>query len=251
MPDYTSEALRNVALVGHGGVGKTLLAEAMLHKAGAIGAMGELARGTTVSDFDDQEKEHQHSLQSSLMSFAHDGCHVNLIDTPGYPDFLGRALSVLPAVETVAVVVDARSGVELSTRRMMEAASEHGLCRMLVVNKIDADDIDFDALMMSINEAFGDECLPINLPAPGGGAVVDVGEDAVYGRYVVIDHGEGTATLYGHASTTFVRLGQRVRERQVIALSGSTGRSTAPHLHFEVLVNGEPVDPLTFVEQPG
>jgi murein DD-endopeptidase MepM/ murein hydrolase activator NlpD len=84
--------------------------------------------------------------------------------------------------------------------------------------------------------------------AAGGGTVVDVGEDAVYGRFVVIDHGEGHATLYGHASMNLVNLGQRVRERQVIALSGSTGRSTGPHLHFEVLVNGEPVDPLTFVD---
>ena len=87
--------------------------------------------------------------------------------------------------------------------------------------------------------------------AAGGGRVIDVGEDAVYGRFVVIDHGEGFTTLYGHASTTLVSLGQEVRERQIIALSGSTGRSTAPHLHFEVLVEGEPVDPLAFVEQPG
>lgn len=86
--------------------------------------------------------------------------------------------------------------------------------------------------------------------AAGGGSVSDVGEDAVYGRFVVIDHGDGLTTLYGHASTTFVTLGQFVRERQVIALSGSTGRSTAPHLHFEVLQDGEPVDPLSFVEQP-
>jgi murein DD-endopeptidase MepM/ murein hydrolase activator NlpD len=86
--------------------------------------------------------------------------------------------------------------------------------------------------------------------ASGGGTVVDVGEDAVYGRFVVIDHGEGYATLYGHASATLVTLGQAVRERQVIALSGSTGRSTGPHLHFEVLVDGEPVDPLTMVQQP-
>jgi murein DD-endopeptidase MepM/ murein hydrolase activator NlpD len=86
--------------------------------------------------------------------------------------------------------------------------------------------------------------------AAGGGTVSDVGEDAVYGRFVVIDHGAGLTTLYGHASATFVDLGQFVRERQVIALSGSTGRSTAPHLHFEVLRDGEPVDPLTFVEQP-
>lgn len=86
--------------------------------------------------------------------------------------------------------------------------------------------------------------------AAGGGLVIDVGEDAVYGRFVVLDHGEGYTTLYGHASTTFVALGQTVRERQVIALSGSTGRSTGPHLHFEVLLEGEPVDPLSFVEQP-
>lgn len=86
--------------------------------------------------------------------------------------------------------------------------------------------------------------------ASGGGTVVDVGEDAVYGRFVVIDHGQGYSTLYGHASTTLVTLGQSVRERQVIALSGSTGRSTGPHLHFEVLVDGEPVDPLTVVQQP-
>ena len=86
--------------------------------------------------------------------------------------------------------------------------------------------------------------------ASGGGTVVDVGEDAVYGRFVVIEHPDGYATLYGHASMTLVTTGQEVRERQVIALSGSTGRSTGPHLHFEVLIDGEPVDPLTVVEQP-
>jgi murein DD-endopeptidase MepM/ murein hydrolase activator NlpD len=86
--------------------------------------------------------------------------------------------------------------------------------------------------------------------AAGGGTVIDVGEDVVYGRFVVIDHGGGYTTLYGHASLTLVGLGQAVRQRQVIALSGSTGRSTAPHLHFEVLLDGEPVDPLEFVTQP-
>ena len=86
--------------------------------------------------------------------------------------------------------------------------------------------------------------------ASGGGTVVDVGEDVVYGRYVVIDHGQGYATLYGHASLNLVSLGQTVREREVIALSGSTGRSTGPHLHFEILIDGEPVDPLTMVQQP-
>jgi murein DD-endopeptidase MepM/ murein hydrolase activator NlpD len=86
--------------------------------------------------------------------------------------------------------------------------------------------------------------------ASGGGVVVDVGEDEVYGRFVVLDHGDGYTSLYAHASLTLVLRGQRVRQKEVIALSGSTGRSTAPHLHFEVLLEGEAVDPLTMVTQP-
>lgn len=87
--------------------------------------------------------------------------------------------------------------------------------------------------------------------ASGAGIVIDVGEDPVYGRFVTLDHGEGYTTLYGHASTTMVTAGQRVRRNEVIALSGNTGRSTAPHLHFEIRLDGEPVDPLQFVSQPG
>lgn len=86
--------------------------------------------------------------------------------------------------------------------------------------------------------------------AAGGGTVVDVGEDEVYGRFVVLDHGDGYTSLYGHASLTVVERGQQVRQHEVIALSGSTGRSTAPHLHFEILLNGAAVDPLTLVSQP-
>lgn len=86
--------------------------------------------------------------------------------------------------------------------------------------------------------------------AAGSGVVVDTGEDPVYGRFVTLDHGEGYRTLYAHASETLVEIGQQVRRNEVIALSGSTGRSTAPHLHFEILLNGEAVDPLTMVRQP-
>jgi elongation factor G len=173
MPDYTTQDIRNVALVGHGGTGKTMLAEAMLFKTGAVAALGEIARGTTVCDFDPQEKEHQHSLSTAIASLDYDGKHVNLLDTPGYPDFLGRALIALPAVETVAVVVDARAGIEMSTRRMMEAAAERGLCRMIIINKIDADDTDLEGVLAQVTEEFGTECLPINLPAGGGKSVAD------------------------------------------------------------------------------
>ena len=173
MPAYTTDDIRNVALAGHGGAGKTTLVEALLAYAGVLGAPGSVASGTTVCDFDPQEKEHQHSLYASVANFDHGSRHVNLVDTPGYPDFLGRALPVLAAVETVAVVVDARQGVQMVTRRMMEAAAERGLARLLVVNKIDADEIDLEALLASLVEAFGVECMPINLPADGGRRVVD------------------------------------------------------------------------------
>lgn len=86
--------------------------------------------------------------------------------------------------------------------------------------------------------------------AAGGGEVAEVGEDSIYGRYVILDHGGGYRSVYGHAAETLVTAGQEVRVNEVIALSGSTGRSTAPHLHFEILLDGEPLDPLTLVEQP-
>ena len=173
MPEYTTDDIRNVALVGHGGAGKTTLAEALLAYAGVIGAPGSVVNGTSVCDFDPQEKEHQHSLYTAVVHFDHGSRHMNLVDTPGYPDFLGRALPVLAAVETAAVVVDARQGIQMVTRRMMEAAAQRGLARMVVVNKIDADELDLEALLASLVEAFGTECMPINLPAGGGRSVVD------------------------------------------------------------------------------
>ena len=173
MPEYTTDDIRNVALVGHGAAGKTTLAEALLVHAGVIGAPGSVTRGTSVCDFEPQEKEHRHSLYSAVASFDHGSRHVNLVDTPGYPDFLGRALPVLAAVETAAVVVDARQGIQMVTRRMMEAAAQRGLARMVVVNKIDADELDLESLLANLVDAFGSECMPINLPANGGGSVVD------------------------------------------------------------------------------
>src|SRR6478672_1670036 len=104
---YTTQGIRNIALVGSAGTGKTLLLEALLLQAGAIRSKGNLQRGGTVSDFDPQEKRLQHSLDPSICSFDYNSTHINVIDTPGYPDFLGRTLSVLEAVEAMAVVVSA------------------------------------------------------------------------------------------------------------------------------------------------
>ncbi len=173
MADYSTKDIRNVALVGHSGSGKTSLAEALLLRAGAIRSGGSVEKGSTVSDDDPLEKEHQHSLRSGVLHLDYRNTHINLIDTPGYPDFVGQTLSVLPAVEAVAVVINAQNGIETLTRRLMKWAGERKLCRMIIVNKIDAAEVDLPALMLSIQDAFGKECLPINLPADGGKKVVD------------------------------------------------------------------------------
>ena len=170
---YITENIRNIAITGQSGAGKTTLVEALLHKAGAINQVGTVARGTTVCDFDPQEKAHQHSLDSAVVSLEHGDSHINLIDTPGYPDFIGRALAVLPAVETCAVVVNAQAGVEMVTRRMMEQAAERGMDRLLIVNMIDAEDVDLEDILQQLREAYGSVCLPLNLPAEGGSKVVD------------------------------------------------------------------------------
>lgn len=166
-------ALRTLALVGAAASGKTTLVEALLHKAGAIGAPGSLERGTTVSDFDPLERRAQHSLHSALVHLQHQDTRIHIIDTPGAPDFLGQSLPALEAVETAALVVSAASGLELMSGRMMDWAAGRGLCRMVIINKIDALGIDLPGLLAAIQAAFGKECLPLNLPAGGGTRVVD------------------------------------------------------------------------------
>ena len=176
MPSPSSRdtaAIRTLALVGQAAVGKTSLVESLLHRAGMIGAPGSLERGSTVCDFDPLERKYQHSLTSSLVHLDHRETRLHLIDTPGYPDFLGQSLAALEAVETAAVVVSATAGIETMTRRMMDWAGRRGLCRMLIVNKIDAQGVDLPDLVAQLREAFGKECLPLNLPAQGGTQVVD------------------------------------------------------------------------------
>jgi elongation factor G len=167
------EAVRTIALVGASASGKTSLAEALLHEAGAIGARGSVERGTTVSDHDPLEKRMQHSLNASLMHLVHDGTRIHLIDTPGGADFLGQSLPALEAVETAAVVVNASTGIEPMALRMMDYAASRHLARLIVVNRIDDPGADLAGLLEQIQSTFGRECLPLNLPAAGGTRVID------------------------------------------------------------------------------
>ena len=174
MPKFHTASIRAVALVGHGGAGKTTLAEALLQHAGAIAAAGSVEKGNTVCDFDAQEKSAGHSLQSALANFAWEDIHVHLVDTPGYPDFAGQAMAALAGVDTAVIVINAQTGVELMTERMMRAAAARGLARMIVINKIDAENLDLAGLMADIRERFGAACKFLDLPSPDHGQVVEV-----------------------------------------------------------------------------
>ena len=173
MAEHDTSKIRNVALLGHSGSGKTSLMEMLLVKAGVIGEPGSLERGTTVSDFDPLEKAYQHSLRASLASLQHEGTQVNLLDTPGDPDFRGQALAAMGAAETSAIVINAAAGIEMSTRRLMRRARQRRCCRIIVINRIDAEGVDLEQLVRDIRDAFGDECLPINLPAEDRSTVRD------------------------------------------------------------------------------
>ena len=173
MPRFAPEMIRTIALVGHGGSGKTTLAEALLHRAGAIGAAGSVERGSTVCDFDPLEKTYQHSLNAALVHLTSGETRIHIVDTPGLPDFVGRAIGALPAVETAAIVINAQNGIEMITKRVMHWAAKRNLCRMIVVNRIDAENVDLSQLVDQIQSAFGKECLPINLPAGNAQRVVD------------------------------------------------------------------------------
>ncbi len=155
MPAYTTQDIRNIALVGQSGAGKTTLAEALLYHAGAIQNQGTIERGDTVCDFESQEQNYKHTLNSSLAWFEKDGRHINLIDTPGLADFFGRAFGVLQAVETAAVVINAEAGIEPAAQAMMEHAREDELCRIIIINKIDSTEANLEKLVADIGDIFG------------------------------------------------------------------------------------------------
>ena len=171
------ERIRTIALVGQSGAGKTTLAEALLARAGAIPAAGSVERGTTVCDYTPLEKQLQHSLKLAVASFDAktngEATRIHLLDTPGYPDFLGQSLPALAAVETAAIVINAQNGIEMMTGRFMQWAAKRGLDRLVIVNKIDADNVDLEDLLERIQQTFGKECLPLNLPAGNHSKVSD------------------------------------------------------------------------------
>jgi elongation factor G len=170
--------IRNVVLLGHGGSGKTSLTEAILHITGAINRVGSVDEKNTVSDYYDEEKEHQHSILSSIVHAEHNGKLINIVDTPGSPDFLGPAIAAIPAAETAILVIGAAAGIETNTRKMFHTTSDRKTPRAIVINKMDVENLELPELIKTIQETFGSQCRCANLPAANRASVIDCIENS-------------------------------------------------------------------------
>ncbi len=164
MSKFKSEKIRNIVLVGHGAVGKTTLADQMLFKAGVGSRAGSVDDGTSLLDTDDEARLHHFSISSAMVHFEHHGMRVNVIDTPGYPDFVGQVISAVCAAETALITINASAGIEANTRRTFELAGKAHLARIIVINKLDQENVDFAGLVESIQDSFGANCIPLNVP---------------------------------------------------------------------------------------
>lgn len=173
MAIFEVDKYRNIALVGHGGAGKTSLAEALLFKTGVTNRLGSVPDKTSILDYMDEEKEKLSSHDSAVCFLVHAGLHVNIVDTPGAPAFCGTAIAALGAVDCAVVVISASSGIQVNTRKMMERAREYGLGVWIVVNHLDASNIDLPGIVSQVQETFGPQCVPLNLPTGGGKGVID------------------------------------------------------------------------------
>lgn len=168
MKSYATDRLRNIALVSHSSAGKTILCEAFLHFTGAITRMGSIAEGTTVSDFEEEEKRRQLSLSTAVIPIEYKDHKINFLDTPGYTDFVGEVISALYVAEGAIVVVDAVAGVEVGTEVAWSYAEKFGRPRFLLINKMDRENADFQKALQQVQETFEARFIPVQLPWGAG-----------------------------------------------------------------------------------
>jgi elongation factor G len=166
--------IRNIAICGHGSAGKTTLVDHLLVQSGAVKGNPSVDAGTSICDFDEEEKHHKHSIEAAVVHLDHAGKRINIIDTPGYPDLVGQMIGSLRAVETALIAVDAHAGIKVNTRRAWQEAGRAECGRMIVITKLDTENIDFPGLVASIKETFGNGCVLLNVPLGLGDSIKGV-----------------------------------------------------------------------------
>ncbi|MBQ9454564.1 MAG: elongation factor G [Thermoguttaceae bacterium] len=189
MAKYQVESIRNIALCGHCSAGKTTMVDKILHRTKAINNVGTVDAGNSFCDCEEEEKAHKYTIESKVTHFDYKGVLFNLLDTPGYPDFIGQTIGALNGVDNAAIVINAQSGIEVNTRRVFHAAKDLGLGCFIVINKCDGDNIEFDELVEQIKDVFGSECFLMNKPnAVGSGfsAVESLLQDEAFIEQVVM-----------------------------------------------------------------
>src|SRR5713226_5308665 len=170
MKEYKPGDIRNFAIVGHASSGKTMLSEAMLACAGVINRMGSIAAGSTVSDYHDNEQQRQISVSASLMHLDWLGKKFNIIDTPGYADFISEGLGALRVGDFALVVVQAHHGVLVGTEQVWKYATHYGIPKIIVVNAFDKERSEFEPILQQIRSRFGEKVFPMTVPMnPGPG----------------------------------------------------------------------------------
>ena len=232
-PPVRPEQIRNVALVGHSGAGKTTLAESLALAAGAVGRPGRVHDGSTLSDYDEIEHRQQRSVQLALIPLDHAGCRVNLLDTPGYADFVGELRAGLRAADAALFVVSAaEEDIDAPTRDLWQECAELSLPRALVVTRLDAPQADFAATVERCREAFGggdpDSVLPLHLPQPDGTllSLLDPSPDAT-----------ATATAGGPEA-------EAARDRLIGAVAAESEDETL----LDRYLSGAPIDPKALLQ---
>ena len=166
-----TKKIRNVALLGHGGCGKTSLAEAMLYITGASDRLGKVSDGNTVSDFDAEEVKRGFSLSTSIVNMNWKDCKINVLDTPGYLDFVGEVNQALRVADSAIIVMDGKAGIEVGTELAWSYATEAGLPRAFFINKFDDNEARFAKVLDSLHDTFGKNICPLTIPMVKDGEV--------------------------------------------------------------------------------
>ncbi|MEA5093636.1 MAG: elongation factor G [Sedimentibacter saalensis] len=168
MKTYSTDKIRNVALIGHSNCGKTTLTESLLYFTNVTNRMGRVEDGNTVSDFDKEEKDRQVSIGTSIIPVEYDNTKINFLDTPGYFDFIGEVYGALRVASGAVLVVDASSGIEVGTEKAWKYAEQRNMPRIILLNKMDKENVKFDEVLDSLRETFGKKVAPFTIPLGKG-----------------------------------------------------------------------------------